>query len=444
VNTDTRHVLLICTVGGTPEPLVKALLHWRPDRVVFVPSEQTCAQVDAVLRGYAEAAGTPLNPGQYVIRHVPDAEDLLTCVRMIRGLDCEVTDWLSRNAGDHRVTVDFTAGTKCMTAALALVSRRWRCQYSYVGGAQRTKGGVGIVKTGAERVVYSANPWDAFGYQAIEDAVIVFNHGGYAAAAALLDAAVRNAEKPEIKRELSTLKAVIDAYTTWDRFEHKSAIAHFNNALKNRNDLSAIFAQAQSLINRIERHRDRVEKLVEQKVPTTAWVEDLLRNAERRAAEHRFDDAVARLYRAFEALAQVRLREQYEVRDTKAVPLSSLPDRLRQEWSSRARNGNVFLGLRDAYRLLRELGDDIGTRFAEAGFDDDQRLPLVARNQSILAHGFQSASQTVYDQLHAGLCRLAQFDHGGGDGWRLPSPGQQIVEKRSGPSQSIPSSEKLA
>lgn len=49
-------------------------------------------------------------------------------------------------------------------------------------------------------------------------------------------------------------------------------------------------------------------------------------------------------------------------------------------------------------------------------------LPLVARNQSILAHGFQPASQAVYTQLYDGLCRLAQFGRGSGDDWRLPDP----------------------
>lgn len=413
--------LLICSVGGTPEPLVQALLHWRPAAVRFIVSSQTRPQVDAILHAYGEHMGEPLSPGCYEFVTVDDPEDLVQVVACFRPLGTHVRNWIDRG-GDYRVVADFTGGTKCMSAALALVARRWPCQFSYIGGAQRSKGGVGVVESGSERVVLSANPWDALGYQAVEDAVTVFNHGGYAASAERLDQAVKVTGDPSVKRELSTLKAVIDAYAAWDRFDHKTARQRFDDAIKNRNDLAAIFADAQELIRRIERHTDLVAALTGSSEPTAAWVEDLLRNAERRAAEQRFDDAVARLYRAFEALAQVRLRERHGISDTKAVPLNHLPDRLQKEWSGRARDGQLFLGLRDAYRLLRELGDDLGERFNQAGFDDDERSPLVARNQSILAHGFRSASHTVYTQLHDGLCRLAQFDHGGGDDWRLPAP----------------------
>lgn len=417
-----QHILLICTVGGTPEPLVKSLLHWCPDRVVFIPSEQTRSQVDAILRKYAEDAGRRLGPGCYCICPVSDAEDLSGCLRTMRSLDQEVQDWSARG-DDYAVVADLTGGTKCLSAALALQARRWRSQFSYVGGERRTKDGVGVVETGAERVVYCTNPWDALGYQAVEDAVLVFNHGGYGAAAHLLERAIKNSDRPEVKRELATLKALVDAYAAWDRFDHRTAQTKFADALKNRNDLIATFADAPSLIGRIESHYKCVARLADSADPTLDWVQDLLDNARRRAAEHRYDDAVARLYRAIEALAQIRLREQYEISNTKKVPLDKLPPALRQEWMSRARNGVVMLGLRDAYRLLKERGDELGHRFAASSLDDDERSPLVTRNDSILAHGFTPVGDTMYKQLWEEACTLAHY-RGEEDGldWRLPMP----------------------
>lgn len=442
-----KHALLICSVGGTPEPVVKSLLHWKPARILFVPSEQTRPQVDAVLSAFAEAADRPLSPGQYDVRPVPDAEDLLGSVRAIRAFDRDVAGWLARDGEDYCVIVDFTAGTKSMTAALALVARRWRCRYSYVGGHRRTKGGAGVVESGAERVVHSANPWDALGYQAVEDTVTVFNHGGYAAAAHLLDGAMKNSEQPGVKRELSTLKAVIDAYAAWDRFDHKEAAKRFDDALKNRNDLLATFPHdGSSLVARLERHRDRVANLAREHEPTAAWVEDLVHNARRRAAERRFDDAVARLYRAFEALAQVRLREQHSIPDTKAVPLDRLPEPLHTRWAARAqsraetlsersspavpaggssektRESGLMLGLRDAYELLEALGDELGRKFFELGLAAEPGSPLVARNHSILAHGFQPVSEKAYDQLDETLRKLFSPDHAESPHWRLPVP----------------------
>jgi CRISPR-associated protein (TIGR02710 family) len=419
--TGTQHTLLICTVGGSPEPIVQALLHWRPAAVRFVVSAQTRPAVDAVLASYATQTGGPLPPGCYELISVDDPQHLGTVVASLRPLAEAVDKWSTRGE-NYRVVADLTGGTKCMSAALALVARRWPCKFSYVGGDRRSKDGVGIVEAGSERIVPADNPWNALGYQAVEDVVTVFNCGGYAAATVLLQTAITSADDPAVKRELNTLKAVCDAYAAWDRFDHQMARTRFDDALKNRNDLAAIFADGQKLLQRLDQHRKRVAELADATEPTAAWVEDLLCNANRRAEEHRFDDAVARMYRGFEALAQVRLREGHGISDTEAVALSSLPDGLRAAWKGREHSdGNVKLGLQDGYRLLKELGDDLGGRFTQCGLDGE-RSPLVARNQSILAHGFQPVGQKVFSQLKKALSELTESNHGVGNDWRLPHP----------------------
>lgn len=418
-NQTDIQTLLICSVGGTSEPVAESIRRWRPARILFLYSDQTRRSINAALEA-TTASGLAISPGCTDQLDLRDPQDLQKTLRDFRRLDPYVQSWQQRG-GDYVVVVDFTGGTKVMSAALALVARRWKATFAYVGGQERSKGGVGVVVSGREAQFSQFNPWDALGYQAIEEAVAVFNHGGYAAAAALLDRAVRNAEKPEVKRELSALKAVIDAYAAWDRFDHKITVQRFDDALKNRNDLAAVFPHdAPSLVTRLERHREHVAQLVDKNVPTTAWVEDLLHNARRRAAERRFDDAVARLYRAVEALAQVRLREDYDIPDTKAVSVERLPEALRDKWAGRAHDNSVMLALRDAYALLVALDDDLGRRFAEAELNHDQKSPLVARNQSILAHGFEPVGESVYNQLHEKLCSLASLGDGDSSDWRLP------------------------
>jgi len=415
-----RHTLLICSVGGTAEPVAAAIRHWRPARIMFLCSDQTRASVTAALA----AASSPIGPGctdQIVLR---DPQNLEWVLRDLRPLDAYVLSWQQRG-DNYAAVVDFTGGTKVMSAALALVARRWKCDFAYVGGRERSKDGVGVVLSGREEQFTCFNPWDALGFQAVEDAVTVFNHGGYAAAAALLDGAVKNAGQPALKRELATLKAVVDAYAAWDCFDHDKAKRHFDDALKNRNDLAAIFPhETRSLVARLERHRDRAAQLASESEATAAWVEDLVQNAARRAAEGRFDDAVARLYRAFEALAQVRLREAHGIPDTKHVRVEQLPDTLRTEWANRGRDNRSFmLGLQDAWCVLKGCNDELGRRFFELGLADEQRSPLVARNQSILAHGFQPVGKDVYTQLDEHLRSLASFDHADSHDWRLPAPG---------------------
>ena len=405
---DNRHTLLVCTVGGTPDPLVKSLLHWQPARVLFVPSAQTCSHVDAVLRGYAEHAGQPLSPGCYRICPVEDAEVLQGCLRVIKELDHEVADWIGRG-GDYQVVADFTAGTKCMSAALALQARRWPCRFSYVGGARRTKDGVGVVEAGSERVIHSANPWDALGFQAVEEFVVLFDQQAFAAGAALAERAMRNVSEPSRKRELHALKLHAETYDAWDRFDQRSALTKLQELANYDNHLRAVFGQAKADQVRTwtHAHIDYLRKLVEGNSPSMQHVVDLLANARRRKAEGRIDDAVARLYRAIESLAQVALAERYQINNTKQVILERVPEPLHQQWISRAEDGMVFLGLQDAYALLDGLGDELGARFKQLQLHDRQRSPLTARNQSILAHGFERVSDKVFEQLWKAALQLA-------------------------------------
>jgi len=423
---DGGPVLLICTVGGTPEAVTRSLLHWTPARVLFLATDRTRPKVDAALMAYDEQGGVPIPPGAREVYPVSDEEDFCACVREMReSLEGEVTRWLGRGKG-YRVVVDITGGTKCMSSALALVARRWACQFSYVGGSSRTKGGVGVVESGAERVQHSANPWDALGYQVVEDAVLVFNHGGLTAAASLVDAALRKAGDPAVRRELGTLKCLMEGYAAWDRFEHKKALDRLRDAAKNRDDFRAIFPACwEGVVRRLDRHCECLERLAGLNDASVTWIVDLLENARRRASERRYDDAVARLYRVLEALAQVQLRDRYGLPQTSAVPLDRIPEPLRTRWASRAENGAVAIGLQDDYALLEALGDPLGRAFADAGLADREKSPLAARNQSILAHGFQPVSEAVYGQLHERVTALVRGEAPGvsiaePDDWHLP------------------------
>ena len=101
------------------------------------------------------------------------------------------------------------------------------------------------------------------------------------------------------------------------------------------------------------------------------------------------------------------LAQRHGIDDTKHVVLNRLPDPLRAQWASRAQDGTTFLGLQDAYLLLSALGDPLGTKFQTLGLHDREGSPLVARNQSIFAHGFAQVSAKVFDGLWAAALDLA-------------------------------------
>lgn len=387
--------------GGTPETIAASINHWKPTHVIFVHSPGS----ENTAKDLAQNSSV-IQPNSCELSRVHNEQDFSECVRQIRNLDVKVRDW-RRRGSFYDIIVVITGGTKCMSAALALVARRWICIYSYVGGTERTKEGIGNVVSGAEQTVFSQNPWNALGFQAIDDACLLFDQHAFMPAAKILEKARNSADDDAVKRSLATFQQLCEGYGLWDRFEHKEALQRITNALKNRNDIEVRLGtvRSEALVKEMILNQQFLQQLVDQP-PSQAIVSDLLANALRRKTESRYDDGVARLYRVIELLAQLALAEHYEITSTGDVPLERIPQSLRARWESCAENGRLILGLQDAYLLLDELGDSVGKTFKDLGLHDPQRSPLSARNQSILAHGLKPVGPKIFDQLWAAALKL--------------------------------------
>ncbi len=394
--------LVIYTVGGTPEPIVASILSERPERIIFVSSPEAEGKISDSVLLMLKQTGFKLVPAQYEVVIVPDAQNFESCVQTARGLENEVSRWLQRGS-PFTVAVDLTGGTKCMSAALALVASRWTVEFLYVGGGERTKDGTGIVVSGTEHVVRRANPWDSLGYQALEDGTLFFDRGYFGTASLIFEEASHRSTRPEVKREMATLKCLADTYNEWDRFNFDGAKKGLANIRKNFNDLRHAFPVAsQQLEQKIEEHEHLLDEMLKQKA-SDLWVRDLLANARRRAEQKSYDDATARLYRAIEAQGQVALNRQGL---TPKPELISLPSHLHDKWRPRAdSDGRLRLGLRDLYSLLSDLDDPLGTAFASSELSRPNS-PLEMRNNSILAHGFDPIKEVGFQQLWVAVLQL--------------------------------------
>jgi len=401
-------ILLVCTVGGSPEPVVAAIKRWHPRRIIFVHSPQTKADIEMKICPKANEEGVGLDPGRYDFFELPDAEDFTGCVDRLRELTRVVREWRDRGE-EFQVVVDFTGGTKCMSAALALQASRLPCLFSYVGGTERNKSGVGVVVSGAEKVVHSVNPWDALGYQAIEDFIVLFDQCAFAAAARLAEEAKKRVGREDRKRELNVLEQLAEALEAWDRFDHGAAVAALRAVEKGGNDLRAVLGpgKGSQILDEVLRLARHLKELCASPRPTHHHIVDLLGNARRRWEEGRLDDAVSRLYRAIEASAQVRLSERHGIDATKRVPLERIRESLRGTLEMRADEGYVRLGLQDDYTVLAVLGDPLGEKFRQVGLNRPESV-LTARNRSILAHGFERVSVSVVEQLWQHALDLAE------------------------------------
>lgn len=403
--------LLLATVGGAPEPLVASLLHWRPARTVFIVSRETRSYVSEKIRPRVQAAGwSDFDPGRYDLHEVSDAQDYLGLVNELRRLDERVAAW-RRDHPQAGIIADFTGGTKAMSAALALVAARWPCRFSYVGGTQRTKDGVGIVVSGKEQVIHSHNPADALALLTLDTALALLRNHAFAAAAAVLQDSLSRVTDPARKDELGALLLLARALADWDRFQHQDALHKLRDLPKRAHNLEAVLGcgLAQALLNCCAKLQDHLEAILQAKTPDGAltvsreMILDLLANARRRLDEHRWDDATARLYRALEATAQFRLK-RHGIHDTGRISLDQVPEPLRHQWATRVEDDHLKLGLQDAWQLLQTLDAGAAAPFFETGLADPEKSPLTARNQSILAHGFAPVTEkAAKDLLHAAL-----------------------------------------
>ena len=423
--TYSEHILLIASVGGSPEPVAASIYRWRPERILFVPSADTAGGIKDIW-DELEKKGRPLAVGQYdTIHTLSNPQDFTKCVQEMRdSLESPVAEWCRKGEGFGCI-VDFTGGTKCMSAALALVARPWpKSSFSYVGGKERDRNNVGVVISGREQVVRSTNPWDALGYQVVEDAVAAFNRHAFGEGARMLkDATTRIDDDSSRRSELNALAMFMNAYDLWSRSEYGRALDEFENCGKRLNDLveslrpapkkriRGYLNQAKSRLNSLKKGLDR---------PTLDLLEDLISDAARRRREGRHVDVVARLYRAVEATAQLRLWEKYEIL-TRKVTIDELPESMRERLGKQSTDGTVKLGLQDSYEFLIQKRDPLGKRFESLGWNSN-KSPLSKRNDSIAGHGFARVSSKTSDELWKGTLELAELSEE--QVFRFPQLGQ--------------------
>jgi CRISPR-associated protein (TIGR02710 family) len=276
------------------------------------------------------------------------------------------------------------------------------------------------VVSGTEKIVHQANPWDALGHQAVEDFVVLFDQHAFVAAARVAGLAKARVSRPDRKREFAVLEQLAKAFDAWDRFDHRSSRNAFDNVAKSANDLRAVLGTSKGgrVLDGVACLASHLGALCDVATPSRHHVLDLLANAKRRKDEGRLDDAVARLYRAIEAVAQVALKERHGFASTEKVPLDRVPETLRREWAPKAKAGVVPLGLQDAYALLASLKDPLGEKFKGTALDGKES-PLVVRNRSILAHGFDRVSERVFDKLWAAALSLAGVEEAGLPSWTI-------------------------
>lgn len=397
----TPQRLLVASVGGSPEPLVKSILHWRPLKAIFVVSRDSRITVPAI-ESEVQSQGYPDFKGRWELFAIDEPQDIRkTCQQLQRLFQERVA---AQSAEGWEIVVDFTGGTKVMGAGMATTAASFgNCHLSYVGGRDRSESGLGEVVSGAEEIIQSYDPWEASGLRAIDEADALLRNHAFTAAATVLKRTLPFLRDAEQKDKLNAAATLLEALSDWDRFKFRDAVERCKQVKRKQPLLESTFGyrRAAEIMRQVEVLSAHCSSILTEPIDgaprlTRDLILDLLANAQRRYDEGRWDDATARLYRVIEAIAQLHLEERGL--KTAAIPVESLPPALKTKCAPNADDGLVKLGLQDAWELLAELRDPVASVFKQR-FGDPKKSPLTARNESILAHGFSPVSQATAKQL---------------------------------------------
>lgn len=382
----------IFSVGGTTAPIIEALKRNPVECALFVVSEKSEKQVSESI---LPATGYSL---QWECVRLKDADDLNTCYQQIRSA---LRDWIERRGlCNDDLYFDLTGGTKPMSAALTLAAVERVPRYHYVSG-DREKDGLGTVISGTEKAVTGLNPWTQIAIRQRELATRLYEQGHVEAAAELLEQAAQVAsDKSETLKAFAGLCRVLSKL---DLFEFKRASNELS-PLEHRLEITFENRGDQRIIAWLHKLRTHLQALDSERSRQQDYpcsLVELLANARRRRRQARFDDAVARLYRAVELFAQNRLHAAFGATSGR-ISLDridgSLSAVLRAAFPEDLIDGNrLQLGCAKAFAALKH-----------SPSADDHRLPaayerlkpaLQKRNQSWLAHGTRPAAASDFDQM---------------------------------------------
>ena len=403
--------ILILTVGGSFQPIISSIKDNNPDFIYFLCSDDTltvkgtwrivCGKGKPCISREKEKAPLPsivkqleLNQENYEVVKTTKYDNL----NEMYTLSYEIIKKCKEKYPDGEIILDYTGGTKTMSAGLVVAGLEiGHIIFCIMRG---TRSDLIQVKDGTEKKWLIKNVKAMIEKQINQAMVYAYKYEFQSAKNILEDLTDLYDINEEFHSKLVNYLDLINAIEAWDKFDHKKALdlllpyrRYYHNYIEY---LEKLIEQKKFLIKDLE------EPISQKNSYILSW--DIFNNAKRRAIIGHFDDAIARLYRTLELIAQIRLRNGYKI-DTSQVPsqiIEKCSDLFYEKYYQKRKKStedNLKLSLVASYGLIGELdsNDQIFNFFKER---EEKILYLLnRRNSSILAHGFTPVNESDYKEF---------------------------------------------
>lgn len=383
---------IIFTTGLSPEPLILTITALQPDQVFFLCTKESEKCLDSIV------GDCSLLPSQYG-KAVIERSDGLDVYKKIRE---QWEEW--KNNGITDIAVDITGGTKPMVSGSAIAGAILNVDLLYV--VSNFGWLPGKSEPGSERITKIENPYEVFGDLEERYAIELFNSHNYAICSdyfGRLKGLARDPRRFEVKQLLA------QGYGAWDTFDFERSYSKLKGSLRESKRFGFSYdgeiEQHLEILKILKKNtkKDLFELLQDEEFSEHLMV-DLYCNAERRQEQGRYDDAIIRLYRVVELIAQHRLAKM-EI-DAGDVDIESLEARypgISQEFSKHSetlygtsRGISDKIGLLDACLLLYTLKDELIKDFSQVELIKDY---AQVRNTLLPIHRNQLGNENKYKKL---------------------------------------------
>ena len=419
---------LVVSVGTSYEPVVLNISLMKPDKILFLYTETSHTTLNKIVE-YCE-----LKPTDYEKKQVSEV-DPIDIYREIKNA------YLAWNRPE-RMYIDFTGGTKAMSAACALAGAMVDVQMVYVASDDYL---VDFRKPnpGSEKLVYVENPLSVFGELETEKALELFYEYNFVGAAEKIDLIKENIPNPNKRQELTFIHLLSLAYGCWDSLDFSGAYKSMKELCRQldrdgRNFASNILVKKSDVLNRQKQYleilsqigalirKKKQREILNNREMIIALMFSMGMNAMTRQEQGKNDMATLLMYRLLEMIEQRRLsRYNLFVSDMdydNVMPDLSLTPELKGVSSGekiKYMRGEVLeirkkvfgdrasdylpnpVSLLDGFILLSALRDPIIYREGTERINllKKMRSMVYLRNNSIFAHGLGPVALADYERF---------------------------------------------